>query len=354
MKPDIPSCDRQASGRIEYFDAAKGIFILFIVAGHHLMGADSLVRYLYTMGVTSFFLISGFLYARKKEWEQPFGEASIRKIRKFLYPFFTFSVINLLWNVLYYKVVFPSAVPEYDLQKMLLLTLTTYGYNALWYLPCILWGTLLFFALRRCRHHRWIFCAIAIGLIAFFVLFDEKLTGLGFLSYVYCYLFRVTAAVVFLYAGSMLYDLFRKLDRIRENLLLAFCLVISAVIAAAYFRHPRHFPIANLAAHRIGNPYVYYLAALSNTTVILLLCKKFLGKSRLLRFFGRNSLILMALHMDVTIRIAWVIFPHLPIDLGDFPNSMIIIAMELLMFCGIIPIINRYFPFVLTLPSKER
>ena len=99
---------------------------------------------------------------------------------------------------------------------------------------------------------------------------------------------------------------------------------------------------------------MYYLAALSNTTVILLLCKKFLGKSRLLRFFGRNSLILMALHMDVTIRIAWVIFPHLPIDLGDFPNSMIIIAMELLMFCGIIPIIHRFFPFVLTLPSKER
>ena len=42
----IPSC------RIDSLDSAKGIFIILILALHHLNGADSLKRYLYSMGVT--------------------------------------------------------------------------------------------------------------------------------------------------------------------------------------------------------------------------------------------------------------------------------------------------------------
>jgi len=341
-----------AADRIEYLDAAKGIFIIFIVMVHHLLGADSLVRYLYSMGVTPFFLISGFLYAYKKEWEQPFDRIFIKHIKKFMYPFLTFSIINLTWNVLYYQVVFPSAEPPYSMKKMFLYTVSTYGYNALWYLPCVFWGTLLFFAIRRRRYHGPVLAAFALGLMVFYILFDKRLEGLGFISYLYCYLLRIAVAVVFLYGGSLLYRVFRALDRTREKLLLYGCLAVSAVIAALYWLYPEAFPVANLAVHRLGNPYVYYLASVSNTTVILLLCKKFLFRSRLLTFFGRNSLILMALHMDVTIRIAWVIFPQLPMDFGDRINSLIIIAMELVMFLVIIPILNRFFPFVVKFPVK--
>lgn len=341
-----------AADRIAYLDAAKGIFIIFILMVHHLLDADSLIRYLYTMGVTPFFLISGFLYAHKLEWGRPLGSTAARKAKSLLYPYVTFSVVNLLWYVLYYMVVFPDAVPEWTVREVLLKTVTTYGYNALWYLPCVYFGTLLFFAIRRRRRHGPIWAALAVGVVASFVLFDEKLTGLGLVSFVYCYLFRVAVAAVFLYGGSLLYRVFRALDRTRENLLLYGCLAVSAVIAALYWLYPEAFPVANLAAHRLGNPYVFYLASVSNTTVILLLCKKFLFRSRLLTYFGRNSLIVMALHMDVTIRIAWVIFPQLPIDFGDRINSVIIIAMELVMFLVIIPILNRFFPFVVKFPVK--
>lgn len=339
------------SDRIDYLDAAKGIFIIFIITGHHLLGAESFIRYLYSMGVTPFFLISGFLYAYKREWEQPFGKFGVRKVQKLLYPFLTFSVINILWYLLYYKVLYPSAVPEFGLKKVLLHTVSTYGYNALWYLPCVFWGTLLFFALRRLKHHGWIWAASSIGLVVFYILFNTKLTGLGLISYIYSYLFRISVAVVFLYAGSVLFSVFQKVNRTQENMLLLCCMVFSAIIAVLYQLYPDHFPVANLAAHRMGNPYVYYLASISNTTVILLVCKKFLGRSRVLSYFGRNSLILMALHMDVTIRIAWWLFPKLPIDFGETINSLIVIGMELLMFVVIIPIINRCFPFILT-PKK--
>jgi fucose 4-O-acetylase-like acetyltransferase len=161
-------------------------------------------------------------------------------------------------------------------------------------------------------------------------------------------------AAVFLYAGSLLYCVFQNLNNSRENILLLCCLVFSAIIEVLYQRYPEHFPTANLAAHQLGNPYVYYLKAISNTTLILLICRKLSGRGRVLAYFGKNSLILMALHMDVTIKIAWWIFPRLSIDFGEVINSVIIIAMELLMFAVMIPIINRYFPFILRYPSNKK
>ena len=342
-----------AAERIDYLDAAKGIFIIFIIAGHRLLGADSVVRYLYSMGVAPFFLITGFLSAYKKEWEEPLGKTAAKKARKLLYPFVTFSVINLLWNVLYYKVVFTTQIPENSFRTMLLYTVTTYGYNALWYLPCVFCGTLLFFALRRTKHHDLLWAVLAVGFLVFYILFDKKLTGLGIISYIYCYLFRIVAATVILYGGSLLFRVFRNLNKTRENLLLLICAAFSAVIAVLYQLYPEQFTIANLAVHRMGNPYVYFVTAASNTTVILLLCKKLLKRSRVLTYFGRNSLVLMALHMDVTGRIAWWIFPKLHLDLGQTVNSIIVIGLELVMFPVIITVLNKCFPFVLS-PEKRR
>lgn len=263
-------------------------------------------------------------------------------------------MINLLWNILYYKVVYPEVAPEVSFLKMILLTVSTYGYHAMWYLPCVLWGTLLFFALRRSRHHGLLWAALAVGSVMIYILLDERMAGLGIVSYIYSYLFRIAVAVVFLYAGSVLYGVFQALDRRREILLLLPCLAFSAVIAVLYQLFPDHFPVANLAAHRLGNPYVYYLASISNTTVILLLCKWFLGKSRVLAYFGRHSLILMALHMDVTIKTAWWIFPKLSVDFGETVNSVIVIALELVMFPVIITVLNRYFPFILRYPRRKQ
>lgn len=346
LQPQQPAADR-----VDYLDAAKGVFILTIMTEHHLRGADSVARYLYSMGVPSFLLISGFLYAYKKEWERPYGKTCVKKIENLLYPYFTFSAIILLWNLVYYKVISPYEVPEISFQKMFLYSVSTYGYHAVWYLPTALWGTLVFLALRRIKHHAWIWAVFSVALVAFYVLFDKKLTGLGLISYIYCYLFRISVAVVLIYGGSLLFSVFQKMSKNQENLLLLICTGFSVVVAVLYQICPEQFDYANVAVHRMGNPYFYFPAAFSNTIVVLLLCKKLPGRKRLLSYFGRNSLILMALHMDVTIRIAWWIFPKFHIDFGEVINSLIVIGMELLMFPAIIILIHKLFPFILS-PRK--
>ncbi|MBR2423271.1 MAG: acyltransferase [Oscillospiraceae bacterium] len=350
----LPGKQHAASDRLDYLDAVRGICVILVVIAHHLVGADFVIKYPYLFSLTPFFLISGFLYAHKRSWEQPFRVVLAKNCKRLLYPFVTFSAVNLIWSVLYYKVVFPSAVPDfYSLREMLLLTVTTYGYNALWYMPCMFWGALLFTAVRKQKHHRLIWAACSIFIIVFYILFDEALSGHGLFSRVYCYLFRSVMAMIFVYAGHLLYYVLQSIDQQKERILLSFSIVISGINLGLLLIYPEQFPMANLAAHRLGNPYFYYLAAMAPSVSIFILCKRYWKDSRVLTYFGRHSLIVMALHMDIFVRIGWYILSKLQIQLGETGNSVLVIAMELAMAPVFIFIINRFFPFLLKLPQKN-
>lgn len=355
MKTTITTCDQQtaASDRADYLDAARGVFVILIIVGHHLMGMPAAKTYICSFMLPPFMILSGFLYAYKKVWERPFRQTVVRNLQRLIYPYVTLSVINLVWNVLYYQVVFPDAVPEYSLKHMLLYTVTTYGYNALWYLPAVFWGTLLFLCIRRTKYHHPICLFLSLFLIVFYILFDAKITGRGAVSYIYGYLFRITVAVVFLYAGYVLYYVFRRISKKQELLLLISCIIISCIVAWLYQRYPESFPVVNPAVHRLGNPYVYYLNVLSNFITILLLSRILPRSTGILSYFGRHSLVVMGLHMDIFVKIAWYIVAKLQINFGEIGNSLIVIALELAMAPVFIFMISRYFPFLLKYPSKK-
>lgn len=354
MKLSITNCNQQsaASDRVEYLDVVRGVFVILIIVGHHLMGLPETKKYICSFMLPPFMLLSGFLYAYKQVWERPFGQTVVKNFQRLIYPYVTLSVINLSWNILYYKVIFPEAVPEYSLKRMLLYTVTTYGYNALWYLPAVFWGTLLFVGIRRTKYHHHICLFLSACLIVFYILFDARLTGKGAVSYIYCYLFRITVAVVFIFAGSVLFQVFRKMSRKQEWFLLISCIVISGIIAWLYQRYPESFPIVNPATHRLGNPYFYYLTVLSNFIAITLLCKMMPRSMGIFTYFGRHSLIVLGLHMDIFVRIAWYIVPKLQLNFGEIGNSLMVIALEAAMAPAFVFVIDRYFPFVLKFPQK--
>lgn len=339
--------------RLDYLDALKGLSVIMIVVEHHLLDVEFVKHYLCSFSLTPFFLVSGFLYAIKREWELPFRDIAVKNARRLLYPYFTFSAINLLWNVLYYKVAFPSAEPDlYSLREMLLYTVTTYGYNALWFLPCTFFGTLLFAAIRKSRHHKLIWGISAIFLLVFYILFNEPLSGNGLVSYLYCYLFRSAIAMVFLYAGHGLHDLLPRLTQKQEAGLLRICLLCSGIIMLLYLLAPEHVPMVNLAAHHLGNPYLYYLSALAPSVALLLLLRRYANRKSIAAYFGRNSLVIMAMHMDVFVKIGWYAVSKLSLGFGDTISSMIVISLELIMAPVFIMVINRYFPFLTKLPKQ--
>lgn len=341
------------SERLDYLDAIRGFCVLLVVIAHHIIGVRFVVVYLHAFSLTPFFLVTGFLHAQKREWERPFREILVKNLKRFLYPYFTLSLINMVWNLLYYKVAFPTAVPHLcSLERMHLLSITTFSYNALWAIPSTMWGLILFSALQKQKHHLPLWAATAVFLVVFYIFFDAPLSGRGFISYLYCYIFRSIMCMVFIYAGYLLYELLKRIGRRTENRLLIISGILSAVILLLYKFTPDYFPIINLATHGLGNPYFYYPFAMIPGFFFFLLLRRYAQPGGLLAYFGRHSLIVMALHMDIFVQIAWYIVAKLGLADGTTFSSMLVIALELLMSPVFITVLNQYFPFVLSLPKR--
>ena len=66
-----------------------------------------------------------------------------------MYPYATLSFVVIIWNAFFYNVLFPSVTPENSTLEIFWLTITTYGYHALWFVPCLFYSSVVFFLLRN-------------------------------------------------------------------------------------------------------------------------------------------------------------------------------------------------------------
>lgn len=109
-------------------------------------------------------------------------------------------------------------------------------------------------------------------------------------------------------------------------------------------------PDINVSFCKIGNPIVFIPAACAGSACILLLCKNtIVGKLSAFQFLGKNSLIIMALHMDIPIQIAWIVMGATGLSslLSKKCAAICAISIELVILIFMVLVINRVFPFLL-------
>ena len=290
--------------RILWLDSVKGIGILLVVIGHCLIDANTLRNWIYSFHVPLFFLISGFLTASRNDDTQIPSRAECcqyakNKLRAYIYPYITFSGISLVWYIFFY--IFLGYTPSESLPIVVLKMVTTYGHNACWFLPALFWTCVISFFTRRTGHNRPLVIAIMaiLGCTAATLVYNLPIF-LDKQCYALRYVFRILIAVSFDYIGELVYRWLKYCSVKAERILLLICAVISIGL----------FPLnqdVSLFAIRIHNCFLFYSLALAGSMFIILLCKNtFLGKSRLLVFLGRNSLIIMALHMEFPKEMGWI------------------------------------------------
>ena len=68
--------------------------------------------------------------------------------------------------------------------------------------------------------------------------------------------------------------------------------------------------------------------------------------NKVLGFFGKNSIIIMAFHMDLTIEVAWMIEGRIPWNVNVTIQSATVLAIELVILVKMILLINRFVPFL--------
>lgn len=335
-----------AEKRLEYIDCAKGIGILLVVIAHHLQDSEGVLLWIYSFHMPLFFIITGYLLAKRNK-RFSLKEAILSGAKSLMYPFYTFSVVLLLWWILLLFVL--QAKPEESFRSMLLRMLTTYGYHALWFLPTMYIAGIVSKTYRFGK--RWILLAgtVVAGCAFSYSIHSASLfDGTG--RYIAMYCGRTFLAISFIEIGRILFNLDQRLNCSGKWITFFLSVVILFVL------HKQNC-LVSIAFSRIGNPLIFYMVACSGSIASLLLCERLAGTlvGKTLSFWGKNSLIVMAIHMDISIEIAWIALSITGIAerLSFRTASVFAILLEMVLLPCMIVAINRYGGFLIHLPIRK-
>lgn len=310
--------------RIAYLDMAKGVGIVLMVAGH-LFGSLQTIDYkdyftpvyqfIASFHMPLFFVISGMLFWAVGEEKREPDRFVKGKARALLIPYATFSLIYMVIN-LYTLIVTPELIEVSFLCKLLVYTVTLHGISVLWFLPTLFLSELLFYGLRRRFSHRVL--AAVLGALALFALLISPVFGwtlweenlgllaAGSLLQVGC---RSLLAAAFLgcgyLAGSLIH---RRAERRKGKKSPAeFLLGVGLVLFTSWCCFQNELVDLNYMV--FGNIALYMLCALSGSLGVILICRN-LWECRLLIFYGKNSLVIMATHMEFKIMLHAILFSY--------------------------------------------
>ncbi|MGB9132680.1 MAG: acyltransferase family protein, partial [Methanosarcina sp.] len=311
--------------RLHWIDALKGIGIMLVVFAHHSLPV-ALDTYIFSFHMPLFFFISGFLFDFGKYAESTANFVKGR-FRSLIVPYFCFALITCLFYFLLdtgfqpgvTNIEFFETSALYGIYSILYALGPLVSYNPpLWFLTCLFVTELLFYGFAKKYY----------GEPGKLVLW---LTAAGIIGYLYSVYvpFRLPwnadvalSAVAFYGAGN----LFRKITEPDEKSGVAsgtnvkanssfnsesrfragfsrtekFFPGIFILLNLLYFAYLLEFPTdkINMNVLKYGNFFSYYFLAFSGIFAFVYLFKK-VGSSKILEYYGRNSLIVLALHFPL-------------------------------------------------------
>lgn len=354
--------------RLDYMDMVKGIGIFGIVVMHSTTVPLKAIWWISSVAPPLFFLMSGMMIGYTKEPEKSMKEILIRKGRSLLTPFLCFSLCYILRDIL--RVVMGIS----DMEEVWLGVndmLTFWGSSVLWFLPALFLAESVFIGSRKAvmgRRYALVWTALQcliLTVVSFFVNGILKPLEGFFLSERLLYallcvirtFLRAVYALPFVGAGYLLFECFPEFWAGGKKLplwgqlaggSLLFLLGIPISVANGYF------DFRSLSFGEI--PVLFYLSAMLSFGGILLICKS-LPPVKPLLFFGKNSLIVMATHIDFY-------FLYISLNLANRVNGFIpmgnrifffvnVVGVILILETACIMVINRFFPALLGRRRKK-
>lgn len=337
--------------RITYFDMVKGLAIILVVLGHIEYISDPLRTWISSFHMPVFFVVSGMLMRYKNEADRDISESIRKKAKGILIPYFWFSLLYFVIDIIN---VYRGEITSVVFVRDLIDSLTFYGVSVLWFLPALFLAEVLFLILTK-KLKKYIsiplIAVLAIGAYLIQLLTQQNADPHGTSLFIAALLdilrvfLRGFIATAFIMIAYYIFPLINK----REDFSIA-----ELLIGIAMF-------IANLVLSQINgcvdfhyikenNVPLFYLCALLGSYSLVLICKncKYLKP---IGFFGKNSLVVMATHVNTyvlyaAILISWEIDRFIT-HAKSYIFIFNIMALTFIFEAIIIVIINRFFPFVL-------
>ncbi len=382
--------------RITYLDMAKGLGMVLVLCGHlqndtvfslspYIQG---FCRWIFSFHMPMFFIISGMLFAAKGE----IPELSVffkKRFRSIMLPYIWFSIIYFL--IIIYGVFVSRSMGVEDMFLQLWYSVCMYGINVLWFLPALFFAEMIFaFVIKRTGEKKSpVFFAI-LTVAALAVNEARRLLPDGVPVYdrideIIVTLIRPVTACSFIFIGYLCvsrgrfsvsnsvsggrFSVLQSVSRGRfsvspgqekgvkragfllsQRTVPCFALLLLAVnIVIVKFNAPN-----DLRSMVLNDYLLYYIGAVAGSGFVILLCRflSSLAKSGkafpVLRFFGRNSLLFMAVHNNPVIWIAALqcsMFVNQFITRARGYVSYAVIILVFLIYVSVmILLINRFAP----------
>lgn len=315
--------------RLTYLDVAKGIGILLIVIGHVYAYNKQIVDrffviWLYSFHMPLFFIISGMLIAHKNE--DNILKFVAKRIKGILIPYAFFSIFSIL--VFAFVDDFNRSLILRNIKR----TIFGLGIDVLWFLPTLFFSEIIFITIKKIIKNKYlvIICSAAIYAVGNIL---TKYNGILVL-----FIGRICIATGFIMMGNYSLNFIRK-----KNMPIG-CIIFISIIQIILSKLNGMVDLNNLV---LNNRFLYLINSLIGTYIILETSK--LIKQEELVYWGKNTLIVMATHLNIIS----LINKLFGIEYYGYISGLILFVILLGGEKIIIYLINKYIPWIIGKRTKE-
>lgn len=344
---------------LRWIDALKGFAIIMVVVGHMNIPSN-LLKYIFSFHMPLFFFIAGYLSNLDKYLNSP--ESFLKnKFKSLIIPYFSFTIMAYVYCLIFDAIYQPeirnikifSDGFSAEVYEVLYSTGSDLLNYPLWFLTCLFaTETLFYFIVRKYSHQR--------NKLLLLIIF---ISIIGYLYPLYIN-FRLPwnfdialTSIVFYSTGYQLRKYYSKNERPTSlykntSLLIGFfCIHIFLLFIVG-----KNIPRFDLNTMIYGNYFLFYMITFSGIFTYIFLFQG-IKQSRILEFYGRNSLIILGLHIIISDFLS---------DMTEFLDLNIIspkknilsfisfIFLVLVLMLPIIKLINRYFPLLIGKKETNR
>lgn len=321
--------------RVRYFDVSKGILILLLII-HHLgvatskMGMQSRYDYLISCWqpiftvffMSCFFIISGYCSNFNRDCKEFLGKT----LSQLIVPYIVFTIIKNLYNCLEKN--------DFGIDTFME-SVTTVPNTTLWFILALIFSKMTLYIMIRCKFKPVSIICTSTFLLFWGVLLNQFDITPNYFTYQNCMI-----SVLFVTIGWYLKNntyLYIKL--LKYSLYLYPLLFVLSLGLYKYILHV-HIPryAAGIDVDILSIP-IFVLLSISGSFFLINISKK-IEKNAIFEYFGKNSLIIYALHF-ITLKL--LIKSLLCSDsLALFIGSLIIIyIIEIVICVFLIEIFNK-------------
>ena len=345
--------------RLAWPDWIRGAAIIAVVSVH-LSGVSGfpenpLLLWFNSFAMAVFFFVSGDLMIRGRK--PSVGSFAEHRAAAVLWPFFTFSVLAVFFDYAVLRLNGGQISREMVIVWMRCI-FTLVGKGTLWFLPVFYFACVLAWMVRNRRIPAVLLFLAGLAVMAFMnEIFGATVAvltggGDGIGSDIYLVAVRSLAAAALILEGFWTGPLLDRLAVSKYSTPAALLSFSVSLVIPVFYR-------MDFRTARFGRYPVFLFISAAAACIFLRRVAELAGRLSVLTYFGKNSLILMATHLEwYIVHIVWggvisVIGTAATFGPGYLARHVAALMLVLMAEYSLCGIINRCFGFLLHFPSRK-